>query len=125
LSQAINQLHHKLDKEKEMMRCRICNVILREDDPFQMANQCCNNDACVARIPSSTIHVKTEEPAYLRRLRKEMEDLATKCDKLNTFLDRDDAESIVGMAEFSLMENQAVAMNTYLIMLNKRMGMKR
>ena len=108
-----------------MMRCRICNVVLREDDPFQMDNQCCNNDACVARIPSSTIHVKIEEPAYLTRLRKEMEELATKLNKLNTFLDNANAETIVGTEEFELLHKQANAMNTYLVMLNKRMGMKR
>jgi len=63
--------------------------------------------------------------SYVDRLRTEMEELATRLDKLNTFLDNQPVDVFVNVKERELLVQQANVMNEYLVILNKRVGMKR
>lgn len=63
--------------------------------------------------------------SYVDRLRTEMEELATRLDKLNTFLNNQPVDVFVNVKERELLVQQANVMNEYLVILNKRVGMKR
>ena len=60
---------------------------------------------------------------YKDRLRKEMESLATKLEKLNYFIDNDYTGIRIQPEEKLLLTDQAIVMHEYLVILNKRLGL--
>ena len=60
------------------------------------------------------------EETFLDRLRKEKDELQDKYDKLDTFLNKDDASIKVGYTQYNLLINQKIVMEKYLEILDKR-----
>ena len=58
-------------------------------------------------------------------LRKEMEQLSTRLNMLNSFLDKTPSPVNLDMDERLLLTEQAIVMHEYLVILNKRMGLLR